>query len=178
MKIILWSLIFLGIGSGYAKTADYILMMSIEDRQYFFTSVKEVADAYKKNGRKAKADSFYRSALDIYPIGDMAHQLASQLGVKLDDDKTYSNFIMMGDQELQNKRYKQALSHYLMANELWNSMELYQQIAQVYTALNNRDQSSYYENLAQGLANEVLTPEMQTEALNTMLEAEYQETIN
>ncbi|MGL5955793.1 MAG: hypothetical protein ACRC0X_04210 [Brevinema sp.] len=171
MKIILWSIVFFCISSNYAKTADYILTMSIADRQYFFTSVKEVADAYKENSRQEKANSFYRSAIDIYPIGDMAHQLANQLGITLDDDKTYSNFVLMGDKAVENQQYQYALSHYLMANELWNSTDVYRKIAEVYEALNDMDKSVYYEDLAQGLSEK-------EEEMNEMFEVDYQETIN
>lgn len=131
----------------YTQANKIVTTMSPTDRHNLFLSTKEVADAYKSLGRIKKANSFYRSAIFIYPIGDQAHQLANQFEIPLDDEETYTNFVLFGDTNFTNQEYKIALYSYLMADELDNSPVLYQKIATSYEALGYSENAAFYQEL-------------------------------
>ncbi|MDK2817867.1 MAG: hypothetical protein KFW21_00265 [Spirochaetota bacterium] len=133
----------------YTRVNNIVEMMSPTDRYNLFLSTKEVADAYKNQGRIQKADSFYRLAVDIYPIGDETHQLANELNISLNDEQTYTNFIELGDKNLQNKQYRKAQINYFMANKLSSSSELYVKIANTYEGLGNTTEAIYYQGLSE-----------------------------
>ena len=131
----------------YTQVNRIVTMMTPTDRHNLFLSTKEVADAYNSLGRTKKANSFYRSAISIYPIGDQAHQLANRFNMPLDDEKTYTNFVVFGDTKFENQQYKVALYSYLMADELDNSPVLYQKIATTYEALGYSENAAFYQEL-------------------------------
>ena len=131
----------------YTQANKIVTTMSPTDRHNLFLSTTEVADAYNSLGRTAKANSFYRSAISIYPIGDQAHQLANKFNMPLDDEKTYTNFVVFGDTKFENQQYKVALYSYLMADELDNSPVLYQKIATTYEALGYSENAAFYQEL-------------------------------
>ena len=141
----------------YTQANKIVTTMSPTDRHNLFLSTTEVADAYKSLGRTTKANSFYRSAISIYPIGDQAHQLANQFNMPLDDEITYTNFVLFGDTNFQNQQYKVALYSYLMADELDNSPVLYQKIATTYEALENPAEAAFYQELGKNANTETPT---------------------
>ncbi len=127
--------------------ASYISTMLPAERENLFISVVEVADAYQEIGKVSKANSFYRSAVDIYPVGDLAHRVASKQGITLDDEVTYTNFVLDGTTAFNAGNYDVAVASYLMANELDNSPELYQKIAEAYAMLGDRVKADHYNDL-------------------------------
>ena len=141
----------------YTQVNRIVTMMTPTDRHNLFLSTKEVADAYNSLGRTAKANSFYRSAISIYPIGDQAHQLANRFNMPLDDEKTYTNFVVFGDTKFENQQYKVALYSYLMADELDNSPVLYQKIATTYEALGYSENAAFYQELGKNASTEAPT---------------------
>jgi len=141
----------------HTQVNKIITTMSPTDRHNLFLSTKEVADAYNSLGRTKKANSFYRLAIAIYPIGDKSHQLANQFEIPLDDEETYTNFVLYGDTNFQNQQYKTALYSYLMADELDNSPVLYQKIANTYEALENPEDAAFYQELGKNANSETPT---------------------
>ena len=141
----------------YTQANKIVTTMSPTDRHNLFLSTTEVADAYNSLGRTKKANSFYRSAISIYPIGDQAHQLANRFNMPLDDETTYTNFVVFGDTKFENQQYRIALYSYLMADELDNSPVLYQKIASTYEALENPAEAAFYQELGKNANTEAPT---------------------
>ena len=139
----------------HTQVNKIVIRMSPTDRHNLFLSTKEVADAYSSLGRTQKANSFYRSAVSIYPIGDEAHQLANQFGISLYDEETYTNFVVFGNTNFENQQYQIALYSYLMADELDNTLELYQKIAATYEALGNSEDAAFYQELSKNANSEM-----------------------
>ncbi len=151
MKKMLLVLLLLGINvSLHAQLHTGILDMSPRDRKFLAQSMKETADIYQELNRTQKANEYYTVSLKVYPIGDSAHQLANQLGILLDDEQTYSNFIAEADKTYEYAAYDRALSLYFMANELEAPLDLYKKIADTYTMLEDSENASYYNTLAKG----------------------------
>ncbi len=127
--------------------ANHVSTMLPAEREHLFISTVEVADAYQEVGKTSKANSFYRSAVSIYPVGDLAHRVAVKQGMTLDDDVTYSNFIQKGTEAFNAGKYNVSVANFLMANELDNSPELYQKIAEAYAMLGDRVKADHYNDL-------------------------------
>ncbi|MGL5253505.1 MAG: hypothetical protein ACRC9L_00530 [Brevinema sp.] len=106
-------------------------------RMALATSMLQSADAYDQAGNSKKAVEYRGAALKIYPVGDQAHILARQLGVKLEDDQTFNQFIQQADRAMTNRNYASALSDYLMALEIRQPLEVYQKLIAVYQAMGN-----------------------------------------
>ncbi len=127
--------------------ANHVATMLPAERENLFISTVEVADAYQEVGKTSKANSFYRSAVSIYPVGDLAHRVAVKQGMTLDDDVTYSNFVQEGTKAFNAGKYDVSVASFLMANELDNSPELYQKIAEAYAMLGDRVKADHYNDL-------------------------------
>lgn len=200
MKVLLF-VFLMNVVNIYAKPVDDILLMSPVSKKALSMAVKEVADNYSSMGKTKKANAFYRSMLNIYPIGDIAHQIANQINMPLNDEQTFSNFMSMGDQEFTKEHYKHAVAYYLMANELENSEKLYEKITVTYRNMGNIEKADYYQGLTiqseeepanarimqedsddmdaqQENMQEMNTNTVDAPQLNAILQADYEKTLN
>ncbi|MGL4367475.1 MAG: tetratricopeptide repeat protein [Brevinemataceae bacterium] len=128
-----------------------ISVMMPADRHILSLSMIESAQTYENLGRKKKAESYFRTAVEVYPVGDIAHMTADKYNYILDDKKTYEKFIVSGDLALEKKQYKLALASYLMAQEIETSPELFQKLADTYALNNQNENAQFYQDLANGI---------------------------
>jgi len=145
MKKIL--LIILFTSSGLFAQIQEIEKLFPSDRKSLAISMIGTAEAYELNGRMKKAKEYYKTALSIYPIGDKAHILAEKLGILLDDETTFSNFISSGDEASKKNQYQKALINYLMAKEIQEPVFIYKKLLDTYTELNDSENAKYYQKL-------------------------------
>lgn len=131
----------------FARLNPTISLMSPMDRHSLFVAMVESADAYQVAKHTQKAREFYRAALEVYPIGDQAHAVAQKLGIALDDEETFQQFLSAADDAFKNKKYNTALAMYLMALELNQPLDLYKKIYQTYYALGDTESANFYQSI-------------------------------
>ncbi|SFB78115.1 hypothetical protein SAMN02745150_00761 [Brevinema andersonii] len=148
MKKLFLLCLVLGLSSAsFARLNPTISLMSPMDRHSLFVAMVESADAYQAAKHTKKAKEFYRAALEVYPIGDQAHVVAQKLGIDLDDEETFQQFLSTGDDAFKNKKYNTALAMYLMALELNQPLDLYKKIYQTYYALGDTERANFYQSI-------------------------------
>lgn len=151
VKNILLSALMLFTSKAYTMLySDIQLMMPIE-RSVLAQSMIEVAQAYETIGHAKKSQEYYQVALKVYPMGDQAHALAKKLDITLNDDQTFHYFVEEGLRFYNQKDLKQALQSFFMADQIKATLNLYQNIANVYRSLGNEKKASEYEELSKGL---------------------------
>ncbi|MGL5720847.1 MAG: hypothetical protein ACRCY4_00380 [Brevinema sp.] len=133
-KSMLFLMVFVA-GAVYAR-AGVVLPVQ---RMALSASMLESTNAYEQAGNKRKSAEYRKAALDFYPVGDQAHVLARQLGVKLDDEQTFNKFVSQADRSMRSRNYANALSDYLMALEIRQPVEVYEKLIAAYQALGNRE---------------------------------------
>lgn len=148
MKNLFLLSLVLGLSSVLSARLNHtISLMSPMDRYSLFVSMVESADAYQATKHTKKAQEFYRAALEVYPIGDQAHAVAQKLGITLDDEETFQQFLSAGDNAFKDQQYDTALSMYLMALELNQPLDLYKKIYQAYYALGDMESANFYQSV-------------------------------
>ncbi|MGL4388962.1 MAG: hypothetical protein ACRCTJ_06185 [Brevinema sp.] len=129
---------------------DIHLMLPME-RSVLAQSMEEVAKVYEEIGNKAKADQYYKVALEVYPLGDRAHVLAEKLNTKLDDEKTFDYYEQEGLRFSNKKNHKAALLAFMMALQIKATFPLYQNLADTYRALKDEHSAATFESLSKGI---------------------------
>lgn len=137
-KNITFILVFM-VGALYARTSPVIDKMNPQMRASLAESMFESADAYDQAGNKKKAKEYRLSALEVYPLGDKAYRMAQQLGITLDDEKTYTNLLVKAETAYTNKKYEEAVAGYLLALELRQPIEVYEKLQSAYEMIGDKE---------------------------------------